>query len=324
MHPRPTKRRTVLALLAGAAVCPLTVRAQQRVRRIGLLATLPLPPIEAFRTKLRELGFVEGRNIEILMRFTEGNDERYADFAAEFVRMPVDLIVAWGTPAALTAKRATSRIPVVLVAGDVVNTGIVTSLPRPEANITGFIALNADLEEKRLELLKDILPGLARVAILHNSVNPLNRVNLELAHRASRKLSVAIETFEVRSSADVEPALRQLVAARPDAAVLGSDTMLLTERRLISDAMRTSRIPAVYPFREYLDADAFITYGANISLLFQGAADYVSRILKGEHPGNLPVQQATAFDLVINLKEAQRLSLTIPPIVLVRASEVIE
>jgi putative tryptophan/tyrosine transport system substrate-binding protein len=283
-----------------------------------------LPPLDSFRAKLRDFGYVEGRNITIEVRFTEGRDERYLDFAADLARLPLDLIVAWGTPAALAAKNATSRIPIVFVAGEAVNTGIVTNLPRPEGNVAGFIALNADLEEKRLELLKEIVPNLARVAVLHNALNPLNRVNLEFALHASRKLSIDIETFEVRNSGEVERALRRLVDAHPDAAVLGSDTMLLTERRRIADTMRENRIPAVYPFREYLDVNGLIVYGANLSILFQGAAEYASRILKGEHPGNLPVQQATAFDLILNLKEAGHLGLTIPPIVLVRANEVIE
>jgi putative tryptophan/tyrosine transport system substrate-binding protein len=234
------------------------------------------------------------------------------------------LIVAWGTPAALAAKRATTTIPIVFVAGDAVNTGIVSNLARPEANITGFVALNVELEEKRLELLKEVMPSLSRLAVLGNTLNPLNRINLETARRAAQKLSVTIDTFEVRNSQDVEPSLRRLVESRPDAALLASDTLLLSERRRIADAMAQSRIPAIYPFREYAEVGGFIMYGANISVLFQRAAEYADRILNSEKPDALPVQQATAFEMVINLKAALGLGLTLPPIVLVRADEVIE
>ena len=233
--------------------------------------------------------------------------------------------MTWGTPAAFAAKHATITIPIVLGGiGDVINTGLVSNLARPGANITGFIALNVELEQKRLELLKEVVPSFSRVAVLGNSSNPLNRINLETAHRAAQKLSVAIEAFEVRSSEEVRSALRALVEARPDAALLASDTLLLGERRQIVDTMATSKIPAIYPFREYAEVGGFIAYGANISILFGRAADYVDRILKGERPGNLPVQQATAFEIIVNQRAAAGLGLTLPASVLVRADEVIE
>ena len=180
------------------------------------------------------------------------------------------------------------------------------------------------LKPKRIELLKDVVPHLRRVAILWNSLNPLNRVNLEIARRTAEKLSVAIETFEVQSSGEVASALAALTAKRPDAALLASDTLLLSERQRIVDTLGASRIPTIYPFREYAPVGGFIIYGANISVLFENAATYVDRILKGERPGDLPVQQATAFEVIINLKAAAKLALTLPPSVLVRADEVIE
>jgi ABC-type uncharacterized transport system substrate-binding protein len=320
-------RRDFVTLLGVAAAWPVAATAQQpaRVKRIGLMGSLPLRPIESLLTRLRELGYFEGQNLIVEYRFAEGRDERYSDFATELVAMPVDLIVTWGTPAAFAAKRATTTIPIVLGGiGDVINTGLVSNLARPEANITGFIALNVELEEKRLELLKDAVPRLARVAVLGNSLNPLNRINLETAHRAAQKLSIAIDGFEVRSSEEVKGALRALVDARPHAALLASDTLLLSERRQIVDTMASSKIPAIYPFREYAEAGGFIAYGANISILFGRAADYVDRILKGERPGNLPVQQATAFEIIVNLKAATGLGLTLPASVMVRADEVIE
>ena len=206
------KRRAFITLLGGeAAPWPLVAQAQEpaRMKRIRLMANRPLRPIEAFRKKLQELGYVEGKSLIIEFRFAEGRDERYPAFAAELVALPVDLIAVWGTPAAFAAKRATTTIPIVIgAAGDVVNTGLVSNLARPDGNITGFIALSVELEEKRLELLKDVVPRLSRVAVLGNSLNPLSRLNLDAARRAAQRLSVAIEEFEVQSGRDVERALR--------------------------------------------------------------------------------------------------------------------
>jgi ABC-type uncharacterized transport system substrate-binding protein len=325
-------RRGFATLLGGIAAAPLPLwplkadaQVGERVRHIGLLASLPLRPIERFRKAMADLGYVEGKNLIIETRFVEGRDDRYPAFAVELATLPVDVIVTWGTPAAFAAKRATTQIPIVMGAiGDAVNTGLVSNLARPDGNITGFVALNVELEEKRLELLKEVLPRLSRVAILLNSGNQLNRINLDTARRAAQKLSVAIDAFEVQSKQEVGRALRAIVDARPDAVLLGSDTMLLGERKQIVDAMAASRIPAIYPFREYADAGGFIVYGANISVLFERSAGYVDRILKGERPGNLPVQQATAFEILINLKTAAGLGLTLSPSVLVRADEVIE
>lgn len=321
------RRRDLISLL-GAAVSawPVIARAQPtgQIRRIGLLGSAPLRPIQSFKQKLLELGYVDGKNLAIENRFAEGRDDRYAAFAAEFAALPVDVLVAWGTPAALAAKRATTRIPTVIVAGDVFNTGIVSNLARPEANITGFIAVNVELEAKRLELLKEVVPGLTRLAVLANSRNPLNRINLDTARRVARELAVTLEVFEVENSQQVEGALRRLVASRPHAALLASDTLLLRNRNRIVETMAMNQIPAIYPFREYSDVGGFITYGANISILFQRAAEYVERILKGERPSNLPVQQATSFELVINRKAAAGLGVKIPPTVLVRADEVVD
>jgi putative ABC transport system substrate-binding protein len=321
------RRREFITLLGGtAAALPLAARAQQpeRMRRIGLIASAPLRPVESFRRKLQELGYAEGKNLVIEYRFAQGRDDQYPAFASELAALPVDIIVTWGTPAVFAAKRATTKIPIVFVAGDAVNTGIVSNLAHPEGNVTGFVALNVELEEKRLELLKEILPALSRLAVLGNSLNPLNRINLETVRRVAQKLGITLDTFEVRNNQDVAPSLLRIVDTRADAILLASDTLLLSERKQIADAMAQNRIPAIYPFREYAEVGGFIMYGANLSLLFQRAAEYVDRILHGERPDGLPVQQATAFELVINLKAALGLGLTLPPIVLVRADEVIE
>lgn len=320
------RRDILLGLGATVAAWPLTGQAQQSgVKRVGVMASLPLAPIKRFHQKLQELGYVEGKNLAMEYRFAEGRDELYTGFAAELVALPVDLIVVWGTPAALAAKHATTTIPILVGSiGGVANTGIVQNLAHPEANITGFSGLNVELEEKRLELLKQLLPHLSRVAVLTHTENPLSRVNLDVVRGAAKQLSIGIEAFDVRSIGDVGGALRALTEAHPDAALITPDTLLLSKRTEIVEAMATHRIPAIYPFREYAEAGGMVIYGANLSILFERAAEYADRILKGEKPGNLPVQQATAFELILNLKVASALGLTMPPSVLVRADEVIE
>jgi len=322
------KRREFLSLLAGTvAPWPSFAFAQQNqaAKRIGLMANLPLPPIESFREKLQKLGWVEGKNLIIEYRYGEGRDDRFPEFAAELVSMPVDVIVVWGNPAAFAAKRATTTIPILIgAAGDVVNTGLISNLARPDANLTGFIALNVDLESKRLELLKEAIPRLSRVAVLANPANPLSRVNVDNARKAAEKLKVKIEVVEAKSITEVEGALVQIKESRPDAALLAADTQLLSKRKEIADFMAEQRIPAIYPFREYANVGGLFIYGANLSVLFEQAADYLDRLLKGEKVSNLPVQQATTFELVVNLKTASAIGLTVAPSILLRADEVIE
>jgi ABC-type uncharacterized transport system substrate-binding protein len=231
----------------------------------------------------------------------------------------------WGNPAAFAAKRATTSIPILIgSAGDVVNTGLISNIARPESNLTGFIALNVELEEKRLELLKEVIPRLSRVAVLANTANPLNLINLDTARRVAQRLGVTIEVVDVKSDKNVESALVQIKGLRPDAVLLASDNVLLGDRKQIVEAMAANSIPAIYPFREYADVGGLLIYGANLSVLFERAADYLDKLLKGAKPGDLPVQQATAFELIINLKAALGLGLTVPPSVLARADEVIE
>jgi putative ABC transport system substrate-binding protein len=320
------RRRDFITLIGGAAALwPPAARAQQRTRRIGLMANLPLPPIERFRQRLAQLGYVEGRNLVIEYRYGEGRDDRFPAFAAELVAMPVEVIVVWGNPAAFAAKRATTTIPILIgAAGDVVNTGLIANISRPESNLTGFVALNVELESKRLELLKEVVPQLSRVAVLGNSANPLSRVNLDTARRSAERLGVTIEAFEVKDSAEVENALAAIAVSRPDAALLASDTLLLSQRKRITEVFAASRIPAIYPFKEYAESGGLFIYGANLSILFERAAGYLDKLLRSEKPGDLPVQQATAFELIVNLKTAKELGLKLPPSVLVRADEVIE
>ena len=235
------KRREFLNMLAGAAsVWPGLAFAQQNQppKRIGLMAHQPLPPVQRFRERLRALGWEEGKNLIIEYRYAEGRDDRFPEFVAELVSMPVDVLVAWGSPAAFAAKRATTTIPILIgAAGDVVNIGLISNLARPDANLTGFIALNVELESKRLELLKEAIPHLSRVTILANPANPLNRFNLETARRSAEKLGVKIEVVEARAAADIESALTKVLETRPDAVLLASDTLMLSKRKEIADFM---------------------------------------------------------------------------------------
>jgi putative ABC transport system substrate-binding protein len=321
-------RRAFITLLGGAAVAwPLAARAQQseRVHTVGILASQSLPPLQRFARKLRDYGYVEGQNLRLVSRFAEGRDERYPVMAAELAAMPVDLIVTWGTPAALAAKQATTSIPVVMgAAGDPVSVGIVSNLARPDGNITGFAAQNVDLDGKRLELLKDLLPHLSRVGMLANSANPMLDVSLRKLRPAAETLRVAVEVFDIQSNDGLEAALLQLAQTNPDAVLVAPDLLLLTRRRDIAAALVKSKLPAVYPFREYTDVDALMIHGANLGVLFERAAGYVDRILKGAKPAELPVQLATEFELIINLKTAAAIGLTVPPTLIARADEVIE
>jgi putative tryptophan/tyrosine transport system substrate-binding protein len=306
---------------------PLAALAQdhERMRRIGVLGTLPLPPLQRFFRKLPEYGYVEGRNLQVVARFAEGRDDRYPALAAELAALPVDIIVTWGTPAALAAKDATTTIPIVMGAiADPVSIGIVSNLARPEGNITGFASQNLDLEVKRLELLKDLLPELARVGILGNAANPFLDVVLKKLRPTAEQLRVALELVEVRNSDEIEGALVRLDRARPDAVLVPADNLLLTKRSEIAAAFARSKLPAVYAIREFATAGGLIVHGANFGVLFERAAGYVDRILKGVRPADLPVQLATEFELIINLKAATALGLTIPPGLLARADEVIE
>jgi putative tryptophan/tyrosine transport system substrate-binding protein len=315
-----------LVVLLGSGEAGSVVSAQTPPSaRVGILASSPLRPIQRLRAKLSELGYSEGVNVRYEYRFAEGQDDRYAHLAAELVALRPDVIVTWGTPAALAAKRATSTIPIILGAvGEAVRTGVVTSLARPGGNVTGFSSMNIDLEEKRLEALKILVPGLTRLAVLTNPGNPAADMSVERAPRLAAEWGVTLLTVEVRSAGEVQEALVNLKALSPDAVVVAPDTMLLLERQRIVEALAAGRFPAVYAFREFAEAGGLMVYGADLSVLFERAATYVDKVLRGGNPGDLPIQQATEFELIINLKTAKALGLTIPETLLARADEVIE
>lgn len=323
------RRREFIKAFAGSAatVWPLTARAQQpaKVTTVGILASQLLPPVRRFALRMHELGYTEGQNLRIEYRFAEGHDDHYPALASELAELPVDLIVTSGTPAALAAKRATRIIPIVMATiGEAVGTGVVPSLAHPGGNITGFTALNLELEGKRLALLKELVPALSRVGILANKANPLFDISLRHLRPAADTLGLTLEVFDVRDKDDIESTLVQIDRARPDGIVVAADTLLLSKGRTIAASLTKSRLPAIYAFREYAKGGGLMIYGANLGVLFERAADYADKIIKGAKPGELPVQQATEFELTINLKTAAELRLKVPPSLLARADEVIE
>jgi putative ABC transport system substrate-binding protein len=283
------------------------------------------PPIDTFRKALGELGWIEGRNVVFEYRYAEGRNERFPEIAADLVGLKVDVIVTWGTQPALAAKRATPTIPIVMGAiGDPVAPGLVSNLARPGGNITGLSALTAELEEKRLEILKEVIPGLARVGLLVNPTNAYTAPALQRIRLAAQRLNVSLGVQEARDTTTLDGALERLTRERPDALMVLADPFLSFQRRRIAQWALKSRLPSVYTYREHAEVGGLIAYAPNYHDLFRRAATYVDKILKGAKPGDLPIEQATKFDLIINLKTAKALGLTIPPSLLVRADQVIE
>ncbi len=319
----------VLALLAT----PVAAEPQPagRVYRIGSLATdsrtTPenLRMREAFTQGLRDLGYVEGKNILIERRYSEGRFERLPELAAELVRLKVDLIVAGAAPEARAAKQATLTIPIVMVAaGEAVEVGLVASLARPGGNVTGLTQMLPELTGKRLELLKEIVPKLSRVAILWNSANPAKVPDWKGTQVAARTLGVALYPAEVRGPDDFERAFDAMSREKLDALMTLDDPLTFRYRTQVVDFAAKKRLPAVYALSQFAAAGGLMAYGVDLSDLYRRAATYVDKILKGAKPGDLPVEQPTKFELVVNLKTAKALGLTIPPSVLMRADEVIE
>jgi putative ABC transport system substrate-binding protein len=323
-------RRKFLATLGGAAAWPLAARAQQpgKVPTIGFLGsgtpTSQRTWVDAFVQRLRELGWIEGRTVAIDYRWAEGRPERFAEIAAEFVRLKVDVIFAVGTEAALAAKNATAVIPIVFpVAGDPVGTGIVASLARPSGNVTGLSNLAADLAAKRLEILRDVLPRLARLAILANVGSPAAVLEMHEFRGAASTLGLEVVPLEIRRTDDIAPALESL-NGRADTLYVVGDPLANFNRIRINTFALVARLPTMYVQREYVEAGGLMSYGPNYPDLNRRAADYVDKILRGAKPAELPVEQPTNFDLVVNLVTARALGVTVPPTLLARADEVIE
>jgi putative tryptophan/tyrosine transport system substrate-binding protein len=327
-------RRTFLSTVGlGLLTAPLAAEAQPaaKVARIGYLApNMAASPHlhETFLQGLRDLGYVEGRNVIIEYRDAEGKLKRLPDLAAELVALKVDVIVAGGTPAALAAKQATRTVPIVLGAvGDAVTSGLVTGLARPGGNVTGLSILSPDLVGKCLEQLRQAVPGVSRVAALWQPGAVPERTEKDIlkgAEVAARALRVRLQFAEARGPADLDNAFSEMTRGRAGALTVLPSSMFISERRRLVALAAKSQLPAVYPTREFVDAEGFMAYGPNLPDLSRRAATYVDKILKGTKPGDLPVEQPTKFELVINLKTAKALGLTIPPALLQRADQVIE
>jgi putative tryptophan/tyrosine transport system substrate-binding protein len=294
-----------------------------KMYRVGLLDYAPF--WEPLLQGLRDLGYVEGQNIAIEYRPAEGRYDRLPRLAAELVRLKVDVIVTYGTPATRAAKQATTTVPIIMVAtGDPLRTGLVSSLSRPEANVTGHSFLTAEIVGKRLELLKEAIPRLSRVAFLWNPTNLANARQFEEVQVGARTVGVRLQSVEVRSPDGFESAFAAIVREHPDALLMTADTMLTLHALRIIDFAAKRRLPTMFQTRELVEAGGLMSYGASLPELFRRAATYVDRILKGAKPADLPVEQPTKFELVINLKTAKALGLTIPPALLQRAEEVIQ
>jgi ABC-type uncharacterized transport system substrate-binding protein len=320
----------LLILTVGVAIAPLTAAQQPQVRaRIAILSSSSTEReqnyLPTFQQSLRDLGYVEGKNLLIDRRYAAGKFDTLPGLAADLLRLNPDVLVVTGTPAANAARAATHIIPIVTVtAADPVATGLVTSLARPGGNVTGLTDLAPGVVAKRLELLKEVLPSATRVAVLLNPDNSSNMPQLRLTQEAASVLGVSILPVETRRSADIDRAFATVHANQANALLLIADGLLGSDRRRIIEFTAKGRLPAIYWRREFVEDGGLISYGASVVDLYRRAAAYVDKILKGAKPSDLPVEQPTKFELVINLKTAKALGLTIPQSILVRADELIQ
>jgi putative tryptophan/tyrosine transport system substrate-binding protein len=332
-HPGMNRRRFLLTSLAGALAVPLGAEAQQRagkVYRIGYLSAGGAPPnptLDAFKDALRELGYVEGKNLVIDYRFAEGRYERLPDLAAKLVRLKVDIIATNPTPATAAAKNATETIPIIMISGSVdpVGLGLVASLARPGGNVTGLsFGASPEIFSKGLELLKETVPKVRRVAVLSNPGSPIQPLIIRELNVAGRSLGVQLQLLEVRGPDEFDGAFAAMAKERVGALLVVSDSLFNFHRTRLADLAARSRLPAAYGTRDLVEVGGLMSYGPSFRDLHRRGAVYVDKILKGAKPADLPVEQPTKFELVINLKTAKALGLTIPPSVLARADQVIE
>jgi putative ABC transport system substrate-binding protein len=323
------ERRAFVAGTLGLLAAPLAAKAQLagKVYRIGILPPGPIAPRmhlwKAFQDELRQLGYVEGQNITFVIRSPEEAGKPLAELAAELVSLRVDVIVTAG-PGTLAAKNATSTLPVVFTNhSDPVSVGVVASLARPGGNVTGVSLMAPELGGKRLQLLKEVVPRASRVAILWNPANPVLALLVRETEAAARTLGVPLQHLEIRAPEDIDHAFEAATRGLVSALTVVEDPLVLSQRARVVALAAESRLPAIYGFREVAEAGGLMSYAANLSDSYRRAATYVDKILKGAKPADLPVEQPTKFELVINLKTAKALGLTIPPSVLARADEVI-
>jgi putative ABC transport system substrate-binding protein len=328
------RARTVACLVLCALsllTAPLAAQGQQAEGpvTIGYLgnasASLEANPVDAFREGLRQLGYVEGQNLVIRYQWAEGQQERHAVLAQELVRLKPDVLLTVGTPGTLAALQATQSIPIVTaIAGDPVAAGLVASLAKPGGNVTGLSTLAAELEGKRLELFTQAVPKLSRVVALLNPVNPFTAIAWKAMQPAAEVLGVQLRPVEVRGPHDLDRALATIKEAHPDGLIIVPDRFLLTYRASIVQFMAEHRLPGMFPFRQFVEEGGLLSYGPDYTDMYRRAATYVAKILRGARPADLPMEQPTKFEFLINLKTAQALGLTIPPTLLFQADKVIQ
>ena len=326
-----TRRKVLLAIATTLLAMPIAGETQnaRKIYRVGYLgnssASLEPDLVEAFRQGMRDRGYIEGKNLVIEFRWAEGRYDRFASLVTDLIHLPVDVIVTAGTPGTLAAKNATKTIPLVMaVSGDAVGAGLVESLARPGGNVTGLTTMASELEGKRLELLREMLPKLARITVLKNDANPLMAILFRQTAAAAKSSGVALEAVDIRAGDDFVKAFASIAKARPDAIIVLADRFLLAERERILTFTAQQRLAAMYPYREFVERGGLISYSPNYAESFRSAARYVDKILKGAKPADLPVEQPTKFELVVNMKTAKTLGIKIPNSILVRADKVIE
>ena len=326
------QRREFITLLSGiVAAWPLAARAQQpaKIPRIGFLgnstATMEANLIGPLRDGLRELGYEEGRNVIIEFRWANGKYDQFPALVAELLAAKVDVIITAGTPATLAIKKATSTVPLVFIAvGDPVGTGVVPNLGRPGGNITGLSSIAPDLEGKRLELLREVVPKLSHVAFFLNPANAFHTASMRQARVAAQSLGIKLQPMEVNKSEQLDGAFASIVKEKPDALLILADRIFLHNRKRMMEFAIQQRLPSVNAYRELVEAGGLISYGPSYEDMHRRAAVYVDKILKGTKPADLPIEQPTKFTLLINLKTAKTLGLTVPPTLVARADELIE
>jgi putative ABC transport system substrate-binding protein len=325
------RRRFIAALTGGLLAAPLAAEAQQtgKVYRIGFLgnstAALEANLVGPFREGLRDLGYVEGRNVLIEYRWAEGKYDRFPALIGELLALKVAVIVTAGTPATLAVKKATTSVPLVMLAvGDPVGTGIVPSLSHPGGNITGLTAISTEMDAKRLELLREVVPSVSYIALLWNAGSPLQVLAEKQVQAAAQVLRMRVLSLGVKTEEEIKSALAVMARERPDALLVLADRLLLHHRAPIMDFATRHRLPGVHAYRELVEAGGLMSFGPSYADMHKRAAYFVDRILKGAKPGDLPVERPLTFELVINLKVAKALGLTIPQSVLLRGTEIIQ
>ena len=326
------KRREFIGLIGGVAVAwPVAARAQRagKIYHIGVLETTPLalnaPNFDALRSGLRDLGYVEGQNLIILYRSADGRAEKFPELAEELVGLNVDLIVTRGTPAAIAAKKATATIPIVSAAtGEPVTAGVAASLAHPGGNFTGLTSISSEIEAKQIELVRELVPGIVRVAFLYNMANPIYPITWRQMETLLRPLGIEPQLLDVRRANDLGPAFDTARSQPAGVVLVGMDGLIQANRQAIIELALEHRVPAVYPSREFVEAGGLIAYGVSYADLYRRAASYIDKILKGASPADLPIERPTKFEMTVNLKAAKAIGLTVPESFLLRADEVIE